>query len=77
MVERKLAEERAYSADLLAEVFAQSWEQQRREAKKELAEEIRNLTIQICALETTLAELRSTVAAQRDKQIELPARQLQ
>jgi hypothetical protein len=44
--------------------------------KQQLSEEIRELRIEIASLESTLAELRIAVNAERGKVIDLPARRV-
>ena len=76
-INERLAQERERSVELLSQVIGESWRRQRRENKRELNDELRSVKIEICNLETTLAELRTVVSAERsDKIINLPARRV-
>jgi hypothetical protein len=76
-ITERLQQERERSTELLSELIAASWRRQRRETKRQLSEEIRELRIEIASLESTLAELRTVVNAERSNQIiNLPARRV-
>ena len=75
-INERLQQERERSTELLTEVIAASWRRQRRETKRQLSEEIRELRIEIASLESTLVELRAVVSAERGKVIDLPARRV-
>jgi hypothetical protein len=74
-IEQRLAQEREHVIALLGEVIGASCRRQRREAKQELSDELRSLKIEVANLETTLAELRTVVSAERAKVIDLPLQQ--
>ena len=64
-IEQRLAQEREHVITLLGEVVAASWRRQRRENKRELADELRTLRIEIASFSAELSELRAITAAER------------
>ena len=64
-IEQRLAQEREHIITLLGEVVAASWRRQRRENKRELADELRTLRIEIASFSAELSELRAITAAER------------
>jgi hypothetical protein len=59
------AQEREHVVALLGEVIGASWRRQRRENKRELADELRTLRIEVANFSTELSELRTIIAAER------------
>jgi hypothetical protein len=61
---------------LLSQVIGESWRRQRRENKRELADELRTLRIDVANFSAELSELRAIMAAERGgKIIDLPVSQ--
>jgi hypothetical protein len=75
-VEQRLVQEREHIITLLGEVNGASWRRQRRETKRELADELRTLRIEVANFSAELSELRAIMAAERGgKVIDLPVSQ--
>ena len=73
-LEQRLAQEREHIITLLGEVIGASWRRQRRENKRELADELRTFRIKIANFSAELSELRAIMAAERGgKVLDLPA----
>ena len=75
-INERLAQERERSVELLSQVIGESWRRQRRENKRELADELRTLRIEVANFSAELSELRAIMAAERGgKVIDLPVSQ--
>jgi hypothetical protein len=73
-INERLAQERERSVELLSQVIGESWRRQRRENKRELADELRTLRIEVANFSAELSELRAIMAAERGgKVLALPA----
>jgi hypothetical protein len=79
-IDAALAAERetllAIMAQSIGTTLRRSLTKERREQKAELEDEVRSLRIELTNLESTLAELRTVIASERARVIDLPALQL-
>jgi hypothetical protein len=72
-IEQRLAQEREHIITFLSEVIGASWRRQRRENKRELADELRTLRIEVANFSAELSELRAIMSAERSGEvIDLP-----
>jgi hypothetical protein len=62
----------AIMAQSIGTTLRRSLTKERREQKAELEDEVRSLRIELCNLESTVAELRSVINAEKAKIIDLP-----
>jgi hypothetical protein len=57
---------------IVGDALGQSLSRERKHHRRDLEAEVRQLRIELCNLESTLAELRTVLAADKAKVIELP-----
>jgi hypothetical protein len=64
-IDERLVQERERTVELLSQVIGESWRRQKRETKRELADELRTLRIEVANFSAELSELRAIMAAER------------
>lgn len=67
----RLATERAFVLECVGTALGQALQKERAAARRELADEIRRLRVEITAADETIAELRRTIAASRSSSAEV------
>jgi hypothetical protein len=72
LIDAKIAEERAFLIEVVAEALVEKLAEERKEAKRELADELRALRIELAETQTTLSEFRKVLADERAKVVDLP-----
>ena len=71
-VEQRLLAEREFILEVAGKAIGEMLEEQHRTAKNALADEVRELKIELAELETTLCELRQVIAKERGLASSLP-----
>src|SRR5262245_55128114 len=72
-IQTALIKQQKFIFEVIAESLAQYVGAQRQEAKRELADEVRQLRIELDQAQTLISELRSILAADRSTPIDIPS----
>jgi hypothetical protein len=72
-IDQHIADERAFMLAVVGGALGEALDELRKDAKNELSDRLRELRVDMCELQTTLAELRQVIAADRSgKVLDLP-----
>jgi hypothetical protein len=72
MMDAKIAAERRFMIEVVAEALVEKFAEERKAAKAELSDQVRSLPLELAETQTTLAELRTVLATERSKVLDLP-----
>jgi|RhiMethySRZTD1v2_1073278.scaffolds.fasta_scaffold1656579_1 hypothetical protein len=72
-IQSALADQQKFLLTVVGEALGKHVAKERKAMKRELAEEVRLLRIELAEAQTTISELRSVLAAERNAPIDLPA----
>src|SRR5262245_56516939 len=72
-IDTKLSEQRQFVFDVVGEALGQALAAERKDVKRELSLEIRQLRIELTEAQNIIAELRRVLAADRRAPVDLPA----